>query len=111
MLSLTDTTRVQHVILDKTGFYEVYTSQGDYVVAVNVDPRESDLRAATAATLERWTAATQGQSAPPTTAMLTVAPDTVELWHSLLLVLIVVLIAESLLGNAYLAPRNARSVN
>ena len=40
---LFDTTRAQRIQLDKTGFYEVYTSQGNYIVAVNADPRESDL--------------------------------------------------------------------
>ncbi|MDH3547431.1 MAG: BatA domain-containing protein, partial [Gammaproteobacteria bacterium] len=41
VLSLVDTTREQQIRLEQPGFYEVYTPQGDYLVAVNTDPRES----------------------------------------------------------------------
>ena len=43
VLSLADTTREQQIKLNKTGIYEVYTPQGETIVAANIDPLESDL--------------------------------------------------------------------
>jgi len=104
VLSLADTTRAQQIKLDKPGFYEVYTPEGSTLVAANIDPRESELGKISQELLDRWQDATAstdgiggGQSAIVETAPL-------ELWHWLLLMLAVVMIAESLLGNAYLAP-------
>ena len=61
ILSLADTTRAQQIKLNKPGFYEVYTAQGNYVVAVNADSRESKLQAISDETLQRWVAAMGGQ--------------------------------------------------
>ena len=104
VLSLADTTRAQQIKLDKPGFYEVYTPEGSTLVAANVDPRESELSKISQQLLDRWQDATvrtdrigDGQS-----AIVEAAP--LELWHWLLLFLALVFIAESLLGNSYLAP-------
>ncbi len=105
VLSLADTVRAQQVTLDKMGFYEVYTSQGDYVVAVNLDPRESSRDVIDADVLNRWIEAMGGQAGPQVTATFMQEAKPVELWHVLLLILALVLIGESLLGNWHLAPR------
>lgn len=111
ILSLADTTRAQRIPLRKTGFYEVYTREGEYLVAVNIDPRESQLAPIAAATRQRWETATSGAGAAQGTVMLDIQAQPYELWHILLLVLALVLIAESVLANAYLAPRTAAGSN
>jgi hypothetical protein len=107
VLSLADTTRAQQIKLNKPGFYEVYTAQGSYVVAVNVDSRESQLRPVSGETLQRWVAAVGGQTGDTTASSFEIEPEPVELWHVLLFILELVLAAESLLGNFYLTPRTA----
>ena len=105
ILSLADTTREQQVRLEQAGFYEVYTPQGDYLVAVNMDPRESRADTITAETLDRWVASMAGQAPHGSAAALQNAPATVELWHALLFILVLLVIGESMLGNLYLRPR------
>jgi hypothetical protein len=104
VLSLVDTTRAQQIKLDKPGFYEVYTPQEDMLVAANIDPRESELTSISQALLDRW----QDATARPDTIVADrsglVESEPLELWHWLLFLLAVVIIAESILGNVYLAP-------
>jgi hypothetical protein len=104
VLSLADTTRAQQIKLDKPGIYEVYTPQDDMLVAVNIDPRESELGTISQELLDRW----QDASARPVGLVAgqseLVESDPLELWHWLLLMLAIVIIAESILGNAHLAP-------
>ncbi len=97
--------------MDKTGFYEVYTSQGNYAVAVNPDPRESDLAVIEGATLQRWLDAMGGPGAAGDGPDFELAAEPVELWHTLLLILALVLIAESALANVHLAPRTGGELN
>ena len=89
----------------KTGFYEVYTRDGEYLVAVNTDPRESRLAPIAAETRQRWVAAMSGPGATEGTVIPDIEAQPYELWHVLLLLLAVVLIVESILANVYLAPR------
>ena len=105
ILSLADTTRAQRIPLRKTGFYEVYTREGEYLVAVNIDTRESQLAPMAAATRQRWESAMSGASATQGTVSMDLQAQPYELWHILLLALALVLIAEAVLANAYLAPR------
>lgn len=105
VLSLADTTREQQIKLNKPGFYEVYTSQGQTVVAANIDPRESDLRKIDQAMLERWESATDGQVVAGGVSAVVEEAQTVELWHWILLLLAVIVIGESILGNMHLSPR------
>ena len=107
ILSLADTTRAQRIPLRKTGFYEVYTTEGDYLVAVNTDPRESMLAPIAAETLRRWKDALSGGNDSRGAAMPQPEAQSVELWHALLFILVLVLIAESFLANVYLAPRTS----
>lgn len=106
VLQLADTRRAQDVRLDQTGFYEVYTPGREALVAVNADPRESDLATMTPEALARWRAAVARpeQAATATDAAALAAPP-MELWWGLLILLALVVLAESLLGNRYLGLR------
>jgi hypothetical protein len=105
VLSLADTTRDQQIKLDKPGIYEVYTPQGLSLVAANIDPRESDLRKVTQEVLDTWQEATGGTAVAEGTAYTAEEESTVELWHWLLMVLALIVIGESILGNMHLSPR------
>lgn len=111
VLSLADTTRAQRIELHKTGFYEVYTSQGDYVVAVNTDPRESELAAIAPETMQRWIAAMGAAAEHGGTLAFEQEAEPFELWHALLLILALVLIGESILANAHLTLRTSGRSN
>jgi len=111
VLSLAATTRAQRIELRKTGFYEVYTSQGDYVVAVNTDPRESELAAIAPETMQRWIAAMSAAAEPGKTLAFEQEAEPFELWHALLLILALVLIGESILANAHLTLRTSGGSN
>lgn len=111
VLSLADTTRAQRIELHKTGFYEVYTSQGDYVVAVNTDPRESELAAIAPETMQRWVAAMSAVAEPGETLTFEQDAEPFELWHALLLILALVLIGESILANTHMTLRSSGGSN
>ena len=107
VLSLADTARAQLVRLDKPGIYEVYTPQGEARIAVNVDPRESELEQLAPEVLRRWQDAVAGQPrAADGVVAASAEPDAAfELWHWLLLLLALLAIGESVLGNRYLTTR------
>lgn len=114
VLSLADTTREQQIKLNKTGFYEVYTPQGEALIAVNIDPLESDLRILSSEVLDRWSEtlgeARDTEGAAAGTANLLASEDAtsrIELWHWILMFLALVLISESFLSNTYLTPRRS----
>jgi len=111
VLSLADTTRAQLIELHKTGFYEVYTSQGDYVVAVNTDPRESELVPIAQETMQRWVSAMSGTVESGEALAFEQESEPFELWHGLLLILALVLIGESVLANAHLTLRTSGGPN
>ena len=104
VLSLADTAQAQQIKLDKSGVYEVYTPQGEMLVAVNLDARESEFEPIAGDVLTRWQDATgrQDDMAADTRSMLAETPP-LELWHWLLLLLALFVIGESVLGNRYLA--------
>ncbi|MDH3440608.1 MAG: BatA and WFA domain-containing protein [Gammaproteobacteria bacterium] len=105
VLSLADTTRDQQIKLNKPGIYEVYTPQGLSLVAANIDPRESDLRKVTQEVLDNWQEATGGTAVTAGARYTAEQENTVELWHWLLMVLALIVIGESILGNMHLSPR------
>ena len=112
VLSLADTTREQQIKLNKAGFYEVYTPQGETVIAVNIDPLESDLGSISPDVLDRWRDAMDGQPIAKSGPLFSAERETgldaesrIELWHWLLLVAALILISESLLSNTYLTVR------
>lgn len=105
VLSLADTHKTQQIKLDLAGFYEVYTTDAMQLVAVNPDLRESDTNIMSTADIEKWQQATEGGTAATAGDAATETKfqqDPLELWHILLIVLGVVVLIESLLGNRYL---------
>ena len=104
VLSLVDTTRAQQIKLDKPGFYEVYTPEGSMLVAANIDARESELTSISQELLDRWQDATARPDIIVADQSGLVESEPLELWHWLLFILAMLIIAESILGNAYLAP-------
>ena len=108
LLSLQDTTRDQDIQLNKTGYYQVFTPGGEVLVAVNPDLRESDLTLMSAETLQNWQASVAGtaQSADNTLVVDPTSreaePDAMEIWRIFLILLALLVLAESLLGNRYL---------
>ncbi len=115
MLSLSDTTRAQNIQLTQTGYYTINTLGGEVLVAVNPDPRESDLRIMENQALENWksiVSSSAGNStiSSPATELteelelnsLVEEPVTKEAWHILLILLAVIVLLESILGNRYL---------
>jgi len=94
------------VLLDQVGFYEVVGGGTTELVAVNFDPRESDLTPIDAGILDRWRglgvrAAEQTQRAAPIGAEPIVS--SLGPWLVILLVLLVVM--ETAAGNWHLRIR------
>lgn len=117
LLSLQDTTRSQDVRLSKTGYYQVFTPGGEVLVAVNPDPRESDLVLMPAQAQQNWLAAVNGAAAataanageavpdnadPRAMQAASEEPEEIALWRIVLALLALAVLAESLLGNRYL---------
>ncbi len=109
LLSLQDTTVAQDVQLNKRGYYQVFTPGGEVLVAVNPDIRESDPAPMPPAALQNWQNVVAG-TAPVETATVTATAvstentnlDEVEIWRFFLVLLGLMVLAESLLGNRYL---------
>jgi hypothetical protein len=103
ILSLADTTREQQVKLDKPGIYEVYTTHGEQLIAVNIDPRESDFEPVSQQMLDRWQDATRRDDAVVSNRATVAESRRIELWPWILLFMALSLIAETTLGNAHFA--------
>jgi hypothetical protein len=86
--------------LDSAGFYEVRRAGRTEVVAVNPDPRESDLTSLEPEAIARWKAT--GGSRTERTAGPGKAPEGRELWPRLALLLAAAVLVESTLANRYL---------
>jgi hypothetical protein len=94
------------VVLDQVGFYEVVGGGVTEVVAVNFDPRESDLTSIDAATLDRWRGLGVRADDQAQTAVASVeesVPSSLGPW--LVLLLIALVIMESAVGNWHLRIR------
>ena len=94
------------VMADKTGFYELVGGGEHALVAVNFDPRESDLTTMTADELARWTAL--GRAGPQSArsgAAVQAGPRLTPLAQWLLWLLLVVIVMESWVGNWHLRVR------
>lgn len=108
VLALEDTHRTRNVELDQTGFYEVYTPGRHQLIAVNPDPRESVTDTIDSGMLARWRDTGKPRATGENIPVKGVEPVTRELWHGLLLLLVVIVLAESLLGNRYLDYRTGQ---
>jgi hypothetical protein len=94
----------EDVLLDQIGYYEVVSNGISRFVAVNFDPRESDLSAMEPATLERWAAlgsAAEADAAPAAAGEPREA-EPMPLGWWILLILVVLIIVESWVGNWHL---------
>ena len=108
LLSLADTTQAQSIQLSETGYYRIVTLGRDILVAVNPDARESDLSIMDAQALQNWetmVAGSAGNMELVNGVAVNVAeeePVAIEIWRVLLILLAVIVLSESLLGNRYL---------
>ncbi len=105
LLSLSDSQRARSVKLTLQGVYEVVTTAGSSLVAVNTVPDESNLLPMSEEEFANWQ---RGVSVPQTEAEVGSTagqPSGYELWHVLLLLLGLAVLAESLLGNTYVSRR------
>jgi hypothetical protein len=94
------------VLLDQVGFYEVVGGGSSELVAVNFDARESDLTPVDAPTLERWRGLgvrPGEQTAPVAGAASEEVPSSLGPW--LVMVLLILVVVESLVGNWHLRIR------
>lgn len=106
VLGLAATTNAERLVPTEIGFYEIRHASGVRWLAVNVDRRESDLHQLDADYLARWQALRQrpARSEMPTAP----AADTTErrsLGPMLLWIAALLLLAEVLMANRYLAVR------
>jgi hypothetical protein len=97
----------EDVLLDQIGFYEVVGGGTTELVAVNFDARESDLTVVDAATVERWRGlgVRPGEAERPVavTAAADRVPSSLGPW--LVMVLLMLVVMESLVGNWHLRIR------
>lgn len=94
------------VVLDQVGFYEVVGGGTTELVAVNFDPRESDLAPIDAATVERWTGlGVQAADQAQTTVAANEETLPSSLGPLLILLLLALVVVESAVGNWHLRIR------
>lgn len=74
-------------------------------MAVNIDPRESDFEPISDAVLEKWQDAASLRDESFAAQEAAVEMRSLELWPWALLFMALVLVAESVLGNAHLLTR------
>lgn len=117
LLSLSDTTQSQDIRLNKTGYYQVFTPGGEVLVAVNPDRRESDLTVMDAQVIQNWQNVVAGTA---NAGLQNLNQDSVvsnrdedreenEIWRIFLILLAIIVLAESILGNQYLRVRTGTS--
>ena len=106
-LSLSESISGQDFEVSQVGFYEIRRTGESELVAVNPDPRESDLRPMDADTLALWkaTGRRQGEAAGAGDSETAVQLPPLEVWRWLLALLLLVTLIESILGNVHLKVR------
>jgi len=97
----------EDVLLDQVGFYEVVGGGNTELVAVNFDPRESDLTLIDDATLARWKGLGTGaaQETPGNVSASSTQPVPRPLGPLLVIALLLAAIVESWVGNWHLRIR------
>ena len=96
------------VLLDQTGFYEIVGAGRTELVAVNVDPRESDLTPMEPNIVSRWLALSpEATRSVPSDALGVAETPPTPLWPWLLGLLAVIVIVESWVGNWHLRVRRS----
>lgn len=108
-LSLAESVGETDVNLDQVGFYEIRSARGVELLAVNPDPRESNFRPMESDTLDLWQATGRGgadaASAAEIGAESPLKPPPLRIWKFLLLLLVIVVLVESVVGNQHLNVR------
>ena len=103
MLSLEEATKAQNIQFTIAGFYDIRRPNGrNELVAVNADRHESELTPVSQDNLSLWQNTAQGGSA----VAGDVSSETqkpVSLWWYVMLAVLLLAVAESLLGNQHLA--------
>ncbi len=106
LLSLAQTHSSQDIKLDLTGFYEIYTANTESLVAVNQDLRESESILMSNEAISAWREALVApQNRESSTGPINIDQDSIELWHILLILMGLVVLIESIIGNHYLGTR------
>jgi hypothetical protein len=95
------------VLLEQVGFYEVVGGGSSELVAVNFDARESDLTSVDAPTLERWRGLglRPGEQAAAVAGVASAEEVPSSLGPWLVMVLLILVVVESLVGNWHLRIR------
>jgi hypothetical protein len=106
VLGLAQTAAADRLIPEHTGFYEIRGTEGARWLAVNVDTRESDLSALPDSFVQRWQALRLREPVTSVVAATSTTDATPRsLGPALLWIAAIVLLAELLLANRYLAVR------
>ena len=103
VLNLSDSVSREALALESIGFYEIRGGSHQELLAVNPDPRESDLRPIEEDTLALWRST--GGAAPQATATAGVPPPAAppwRIWRLLLGLLVLAALLESVVGNRHL---------
>jgi hypothetical protein len=102
VLTLDEATKAQNIQFTQAGFYDIRRPNGrNELVAVNADRLESDLAPAAQETLTLWQNTANGASGSATEAAQADRKP-LSLWWYVMLTLLVLAVAESLLGNQHL---------
>ena len=101
-LSLDEATRAQNIQFTMAGFYDIRRPNGrNELVAVNADRHESDLTPVTQDSLALWQNTAQGTAGEGSSSGDEQKP--VSLWWYVMLAVLLLALAESLLGNQHLS--------
>jgi len=105
-LSLAEAMEQDAVALDKAGFWELRGERKTEIIAVNPDPRESNLRPIETQTLELWRSTGRaGGTVEGAGAQTPIKPPPIEIWKWFLFLLVAVILLESVAGNRRLDVR------
>jgi hypothetical protein len=108
VLALGDSSVPDRIVPEHAGFYEIRTAGASRWIAVNTDARESDLARMSNVTLQRWQSLQKpGSHRADIAATNSPAqdPDRVSIGPALLLACLVLLLAEMVAANHFLAVR------
>ena len=101
-LSLEEATKAQNIQFTMAGFYDIRRPNGrNELVAVNADRHESDLYPVPPDSLTLWQNTAQGAAGETNTSSDEQKP--VSLWWYVMLAVLLLAVAESLLGNQHLS--------
>ncbi len=103
-LSLKEAAAAQSFQLEHAGFYQIHFANGrDALIAVNPDPRESDLATVPDDVLKLWSGSAGTGAAAATESASEQADNSVSgLWWWVMLILAITALAESALASGYL---------